>query len=104
MSKSIPYRSDYFEVDLEDYAPAGTDPWHDPDDMLRACVRARADDVVIPGAKPPTLALLPLQRELFDPPHPDMDAGTRGLLREVYHGLDPDDPPEDLAHLFTGDW
>lgn len=74
MSKGIPYRSDYFEADLWDYAPVGMDPWHDPDDMLRACVRSRADDTVSPGAKPPTLALLPIRRELFDPPRPDIQA------------------------------
>jgi hypothetical protein len=83
-------RSDYYDVDLAAYADGG-DPWTDPDTMLRACLRARDDDAVSEHATPPTMALLPLRRDVLEQqPSRDMSSGTKALLEDLFHELTVD--------------
>lgn len=82
-------RSEYYELELSEYVDAGGDPWTDPDTMLRACLRARDDGAVSEHATPPTMALLPLRRDVLDQSADrDMSSGTKDLLVDLYHELD----------------
>jgi hypothetical protein len=92
-------RSEYYEVDLAEFVDDGS-PWTDPDTMLRACLRARAAGGVSEFAAPPTLALLPLQRDVLNlPPNRDMNPGTKALLEDLFHDLSEDE----LGDLLDGE-
>lgn len=73
--------SDYYDAPLGDLVDG--DPWSDPDAMLEACLQARARGVVEEEADPPTLALIPVARELLD--ETEVSGGVRGELIDVYH-------------------
>jgi len=92
-------RSGYYDADLPTFADdADADPWSDPDAMLRACLRARAAGAVSEFTAPPTLALLPLRRDVLNQnPNRDMADGTRSLLEDLFFDLEPDDLDDVLA-------
>jgi len=88
-------RSEYYDLELSEYVggdgdgDGDGDPWTDPDIMLRACLRARNAGAVSEYASPPTMALLPLRRDVLDQPADrDMSSGTKNLLEDLYHELD----------------
>jgi hypothetical protein len=84
-------RSDYYDVDLGTYVDDGN-PWEEPETMLRACLRARDDGAISEHVTPPTMALLPLQRDVLDQPVTrNMSAGTKGLLVEYFDELTVDE-------------
>ena len=90
-------RSEYYELELSEYVDGDGDPWTDPDTMLRACLRARDDDAVSEHATPPTMALLPLRRDVLDQSAGrDMSSGTKDLLVDLYHELDGVDELDDV--------
>lgn len=85
-------RSEYYEVDLAAFANGDGDPWTDPDVMLAACLHARDAGAVSHYATPPTLALLPLQRDVLgQQPDRNMSDGTADLLEDLYRELDVDE-------------
>lgn len=87
-------RSAYYDADLSAFAngDADADPWTEPEVMLRACLRARDAGAVPEHAAPPTLALLPLQRDVLGQvPDRDMNDGTADLLEDLYRDLDVDE-------------
>lgn len=86
-------RSEYYELELSEYVDAGGDPWTDPGTMLRACLCVRDDDAVSEHATPPTMALLPLRRDVLEQSADrDMSSGTKDL----YHELDGVDELDDI--------
>lgn len=86
-------RSEYYDLELSEYLEDGEgDPYVEPEAMLRACLRARAAGSVDAEATPPTLALIPLQRDLLGiDASRDMDDGTKTRLVKTYHDLDEGD-------------
>lgn len=86
-------RSEYYDLELSEYLEADEgDPYVEPEAMLRACLRARAAGVVDRETTPPTLALIPLQRDLLGiDASRDMSDGTKTRLVKTYHDLDEDD-------------
>lgn len=85
-------RSDYYDADLSAFANGDGDPWTEPEVMLQACLRARDAGAVSEHAAPPTLALLPLQRDVLGQlPDRDMSDGTADLLEDLYRDLDIDE-------------
>jgi putative DNA primase/helicase len=90
-------RSPYYEVDLRTFVDDG-DPWCDPDVCLRACLKARAADAVSEYSKPPSLALLPLRRDMLNQPaSDDMSDGTRSMLEDLFHEISIDELDELLG-------
>jgi len=79
--------SGYYEADLSAHTDA--DPWSDPDAMLEACLSAREAGAVPSDAQPPTLALLPITRDLLGVEEPSSD--TKEAAVEVFHEMDADD-------------
>lgn len=94
--------SEYFDVDLQAYTDGETSPYADPDVMLAACLRARADEAVPADAEPPTLALIPIVRDAGKRENPgDMSPGTRAMAVDVFmEDLDLDDVDGDTVTLF----
>lgn len=92
-------RSAYYDVDLPAFVDdPDADPWSEPDTMLRACLRARHAGAVSEYAGPPTLALLPLRRDVLNQePNRDMTDGTRDLLEDLFFDLGPDDVDDVLG-------
>ena len=80
--------SDYYNVDLESYTDG--DPWSDPNAMLTACLAARADGVVSEDAEPPTLAIMPILRDLLGVTN-DPGPGTKKAGVDVFHEMAQDD-------------
>lgn len=72
--------SDYYDVSLDDYVDG--DPWSDPDAMLEACLNAREDGAVAEDAEPPTLALIPIVRDLLG--SETVGAETQEMATAVY--------------------
>lgn len=71
---------DYYDAPLGEYVDG--DPWSDPDAMLEACLKARADGVVSEDVDPPTLALMPIVRELLGAEN--VGEETKEMAKEVY--------------------
>ena len=87
-------RSGYYDVDLAAFVDDETDanPWTDPDTMLRACLRAREAGAISEHVAPPTMALLPLRRDVLQQrADADMNSGTRDLLEELFHDINSDE-------------
>lgn len=81
-------RSEYYDLALEEFVDGDGDPWTDPDTMLRACLRAREAGAISEYAGPPTLALLPLRRDVLEqPPDREMSSGTEALLEDLFDDL-----------------
>lgn len=77
--------SEYLDADLQAYTETEQSPYADPDVMLAACVRARADGAVPEDAEPPTLALIPIVRDAGMRNDPgDMSPGTRAMAVDVF--------------------
>ncbi|MFB6201980.1 MAG: hypothetical protein ABEI98_08210, partial [Halorhabdus sp.] len=77
--------SEYLDADLQAYTKTEQSPYADPDVMLAACVRARADGAVPEDAEPPTLALIPIVRDAGMRNDPgDMSPGTRAMAVDVF--------------------
>jgi hypothetical protein len=77
--------SGYYDADLEAYTATEQSPYADPDVMLAACLRARADGAVPEGAEPPTMALIPIVRDAGMRNNPgDMSPGTRAMAVDVF--------------------
>lgn len=72
--------SDYYDVALDDYVDG--DPWSNPDVMLEACLKARAAGDVEEDASPPTLALIPIVRDLLG--SENVGAETQEVAVEVF--------------------
>lgn len=90
-------RSPYYDLDLEEFADDGN-PWMGPETMLRACLRAREAGAIGRFVAPPTMALIPLRRDVFgQPASQDMRQGTEQLLRDLYHDITVADLDELLA-------
>ena len=89
-------RSPYYDVDLEEFADG--DPWMNPETMLRACLCAREAGEIGRFVDPPTMALIPLRRDVFgQPASRDMRPGTEQLLCDLYHDITADDLDELLT-------
>ncbi|WP_158093621.1 hypothetical protein [Halorubrum sp. SD683] len=89
--------SDYYEVDLQEYTSTEQSPYADPDTMLAACIRARADGAVPEDAEPPTLALVPILRDVgMDKQVGETSPGTRSMAVDVFReDLNTDDVQDD---------
>jgi putative DNA primase/helicase len=89
--------SEYYDADLQAYTETEQSPYADPDVMLAACLRARADGAVSEDAEPPTLALIPIVRDAGKDENPgDMSPGTRAMAVDVFQeDIDTADVEED---------
>jgi hypothetical protein len=72
--------SDYYDADLGAYVDG--DPWSDPDEMLTACLMARAEGAVARDAEPPALALTPIVREYLGVG--EVSAETKEMAEDVF--------------------
>jgi putative DNA primase/helicase len=85
-------RSQYYDLPLEEFVDGDGDPWTEPETMLRACLRAREGGAISEHAAPPTLALLPLRRDMLNQSASrDMTDATESLLEDLYHELTLDE-------------
>lgn len=66
-------------------------------DHFRNRLRERVNDAVSEHATPPTMALLPLRRDVLEQSADrDMSSGMKDLLEDLYHELDSVDELDDV--------